>query len=228
MMDHLDAPGRFALLKLATGGLRVGISARLAKTGFAQAFGLDVDDVEECWHALAPPYAELFAWAEGRSDRPDPAGTPFFRPFMLAHPLEVESVDLSDYAAEWKWDGIRVQIVGTGAQTRLYSRAGDDITGSFPDIAEAFHHHAVLDGELLVKGEFQGGEAASFNALQQRLGRKAVTTKMMEDYPAFVRLYDILLDADEDLRALPWAQRRARLETIVPRLPPTASTSPSS
>ncbi len=218
MMDHLDAPGRFALLKLATGGLRVGISARLAKTGFAQAFGLDVDDVEECWHALAPPYAELFAWAEGRSDRPDPAGTPFFRPFMLAHPLEVESVDLSDYAAEWKWDGIRVQIVGTGEQTRLYSRAGDDITGSFPDIAEAFHHHVVLDGELLVKGEFQGGEAASFNALQQRLGRKAVTTKMMEDYPAFVRLYDILLDADEDLRALPWAQRRARLETIVPQL----------
>ena len=218
MMDHLDAPGRFALLKLATGGLRVGISARLAKTGFAQAFGLDVDDVEECWHALAPPYAELFAWAEGRSDRPDPAGTPFFRPFMLAHPLEVESVDLSDYAAEWKWDGIRVQIVGTGEQTRLYSRAGDDITGSFPDIAEAFRHHAVLDGELLVKGEFQGGEAASFNALQQRLGRKAVTTKMMEDYPAFVRLYDILLDADEDLRALPWAQRRARLETIVPQL----------
>ena len=220
MMDHLDASGRFALLKLATGGLRVGISARLAKTGFAQAFDLDVDDVEECWHALAPPYTALFDWAEGRSGRPDPAGTPFFRPFMLAHPLEADSVDLAKYAAEWKWDGIRIQIVGTGEQTRLYSRAGDDISASFPEIAEAFSAHAVLDGELLVKGEFQGGEAASFNALQQRLGRKAVTAKMMADYPAFVRLYDILLHADEDLRALPWDQRRPRLEAMIPALDP--------
>ncbi|WP_294134841.1 cisplatin damage response ATP-dependent DNA ligase [Sphingobium sp.] len=218
MMDHLDASGRFALLKLATGGLRVGISARLAKTGFAQAFGLDVDDVEQVWHALSPPYTALFDWAEGRAARPDPAGTPFFRPFMLAHPLEADSVDLADYAAEWKWDGIRIQIVGTGSETRLYSRAGDDISASFPEIAAAFTGHAVLDGELLVRGEFQGGEAASFNALQQRLGRKLVSAKMQADYPAFVRLYDLLLEGDEDLRALPWAQRRARLEAYMPGL----------
>ncbi|MET0250166.1 MAG: cisplatin damage response ATP-dependent DNA ligase [Sphingobium sp.] len=218
MMDHLDASGRFAVLKLATGGLRVGISARLAKTGFAQAFGLEVDAVEECWHALSAPYAELFDWAEGRSERPDPSGTPFFRPFMLAHPLEEATVDLKDYAAEWKWDGIRVQIVGVGTQTRLYSRGGDDITGTFPEVAEVFSKRGVVDGELLVRGEAQGGEAASFNALQQRLGRKAVSAKMMADYPAFVRLYDILFDDDEDLRALPWTQRRARLEAFVPQL----------
>ena len=220
MIDHLDSSGRFALLKLATGGLRVGISARLAKTGFAQAFGLDVDDVEHVWHALSPPYAAVFDWAEGRSGRPDPEGTPYYRPFMLAHPLEADSVDLVDYAAEWKWDGIRIQIVGTGRETRLYSRAGDDISGSFPEIAEAFAGHAVLDGELLVRGEFQGGEAASFNALQQRLGRKAVTGKMMADYPAFVRLYDLLIEGEDDLRALPWEQRRARLEAFAPTLDP--------
>lgn len=218
MMDHLDSSGRFALLKLATGGLRVGISARLAKTGFAQAFALDVDDVEQVWHALSPPYAALFDWAEGRTARPDPEGTPYFRPFMLAHPLEADSVDLKDYAAEWKWDGIRIQIVGTGTETRLYSRAGDDISGSFPEIAEAFAGHAVLDGELLVRGDMQGGEAASFNALQQRLGRKSVTAKMMADYPAFVRLYDLLIEGDEDLRAMPWEQRRARLEAYMPQL----------
>lgn len=220
MMDHLDASGRFAVLKLATGGLRVGISARLAKTGFAQAFGLDVDDVEECWHALPPPYDALFAWAEGRGDRPDPAGTPFFRPFMLAHPLEEGTVDLRDYAAEWKWDGIRVQIVGTGRETRLYSRAGDDITRSFPDVAAAFSAHAVLDGELLVKGDTQGGEAASFNALQQRLGRKTVSAAMLGDYPAFVRLYDMLFHGEEDVRPLPWVDRRARLEAFGPMLDP--------
>jgi len=226
MMDHLDSPGRFALLKLATGGLRVGISSRLAKTGLALAFGLEIDDVEEVWHALAPPYTALFDWAEGRSERPDPAGTPFFRPFMLAHPLEEGIVDLQEFAAEWKWDGIRVQIVGTGTQTRLYSRAGDDITGSFPDVAAAFTGHAVLDGELLVRGEVQGGGldhegAASFNALQQRLGRKTVSAKMLNDYPAFTRLYDILFEGDVDLRPLPWTDRRARLEAFMPSLDPS-------
>jgi DNA ligase-1 len=218
MLDHLDASGRFALLKLATGGLRVGVSARLAKTALAQAFDLDVDAVEELWHGLAPPYAPLFAWGEGRGAQPRPSETPVFRPFMLAHPLEELRVSLDDYAAEWKWDGIRVQLVHIGGATRLYSRAGDDITGSFPDVAAAFDRPGVLDGELLVKGDTQKGEAASFNALQQRLGRKAVSAKMQAEYPAFVRLYDILFDGTDDLRELMWAERRARLEAFAPRL----------
>ncbi len=222
MLDRLDADERFALLKLATGGLRVGVSARLAKTALAQAFGLEVDAVEEVWHGLAPPYAPLFAWAEGKGAQPTPDNVPVFRPFMLAHPLEDASVSLADYAAEWKWDGIRVQLVHVAGETRLYSRAGDDITHSFPEVAAAFTVPSVLDGELLVKGEAQGGEggAASFNALQQRLGRKLVSAKALAEYPAFVRLYDILFDGTEDLRALPWGNRRARLEAFVPRLDP--------
>ncbi|MGE0773819.1 MAG: ATP-dependent DNA ligase, partial [Sphingomonadaceae bacterium] len=191
MLDHLDANGRFALLKLATGGLRIGISARLARTAFAQAFALDLDEVEEHWHAIPPPYTSLFDWAEGRAGRPEHRDVPLFRPFMLAHPLGDLTIDLARYAAEWKWDGIRIQLVGTGEATRLYSRGGDDVTGTFPEVAAAFAHHAVLDGELLVRGDFQGGEAASFNALQQRLGRKKVSANMLQEYPAFVRLYDI-------------------------------------
>ena len=225
MLDHLDASGRYALLKLATGELRIGVSARLAKTALAQAFGLDVDAVEEVWHGIAPPYSEIFAWAEGRGAQPTSENVPVFRPFMLAHPLEELRLSMEDYAAEWEWDGIRVQIVGVGGQTRLYSRAGDDITGSFPEVAEAFRSEGVLDGELLVRGEAQGadehgGAAASFNALQQRLGRKSVSAKMLKDYPAFVRLYDMLFEGKEDLRALPWAERRARLEGFVPGLDP--------
>ena len=220
MLDRLDAEERFALLKMATGGLRIGVSARLAKTALAQAFDLDVDAVEEVWHGLSPPYASLFAWAEGTGAQPTPADVPVFRPFMLAHGLEDAQVDLADYAAEWKWDGIRVQIVHVAGQTRLYSRTGDDVTGSFPDVAAAFTTPGTVDGELLVKGEFQGGEAASFNALQQRLGRKVVSQKMLADYPAFVRLYDILFDGAEDVRELPWEQRRKRLEAFVPRLDP--------
>jgi DNA ligase-1 len=229
MLDHLDASGRYALLKFATGELRMGISARLAKTALAQAFGLDVDAVEEVWHGIAPPYLPLFEWAEGRGEQPRAQDVPVFRSFMLAHPLEgraleEQTISLADYAAEWKWDGIRVQLVRVGDQTRLYSRAGDDITRSFPDVAEAFDLEGVLDGELLVKGEAQGsgdaGLAASFNALQQRLGRKAVSARMLSEYPAFVRLYDVMVDGREDLRALPWTERRARLEALVPRLDP--------
>src|SRR4051812_16371383 len=220
LLDHLDASGRFALLKLATGGLRVGISARLAKQAFADAFGLEVEAVEEVWHGLRPPFSELFDWAEGRAEQPIARDVPIFRPFMLAHPLEETRVSLDDYAAEWKWDGIRVQLVHAGGDTRLYSRTGDDISGSFPDVAQAFRTKGVLDGELLVRGSDQGvadvhgGAAASFNALQQRLGRKNVSQKMLGAYPAFVRLYDILFDGAEDLRELAWEERRRRLEAF--------------
>ena len=230
MLDHLDVAGRYAILKLATGALRVGLSARLAKQALADAFGIDVEAVEEVWHGLRPPYAELFDWGEGRAEQPTAKDIPVFRPFMLAHPLDETRVSLDDYAAEWKWDGIRIQLVHAGGDTRLYSRTGDDISGSFPDIAAAFSTRAVLDGELLVRGqssdkstqgaEAHGGAAASFNALQQRLGRKNVSAKVQGEYPAFVRLYDILFDGEEDLRGLPWSERRARLELVVATLDP--------
>ncbi len=218
LLDRLDADGRYALLKLALGGMRVGVSARLAKQAFAQAFDVPVDDVEEVWHAIPPPYAPIFAWGEGRAARPDLADVPFFRPFMLAHPLEAESVDLADYAAEWKWDGIRVQIVHGGGDTRIYSRGGEEISAAFPELVAAFDQDAVIDGELLVRGDTQGGEAASFNALQQRLGRKTVSKKMLGESPAFVRVYDLLAVDGADLRGLPWHERRRRLEGFVPRL----------
>ena len=226
MLDGLDADERFALIKMATGELRVGVSARLAKQALADAFGLDVEAVEEVWHGIDPPYSALFAWAEGTGAQPTPADVPVFRPFMLAHPLEDLRVDLREYVAEWKWDGIRVQLVHVAGETRLYSRTGDDVTRAFPDVAEAFTTPGALDGELLVRGEFQGGSleegggAGSFNALQQRLNRKTVTAKMLEESPAFVRLYDILLDGEEDLRALAWTERRRRLEAFATRLDP--------
>ena len=227
LLDRLDANGRFALIKLATGAMRIGISARLAKVAFAQAFGVSIDDVEEYWHGQTPPYAPLFAWAAHGKPAPSGQDLPLFRPFMLAHPLGDTLVDLEDFAAEWKWDGIRVQLVHVanqaGGMTRVYSRSGDDISGTFPEIASALSIPAVLDGELLVRGSHQGGEAggaASFNALQQRLGRKTVSKAMLTQYPAFVRLYDILVAEGEDLRILSWEQRRAMLEAFVPRLDP--------
>ena len=223
LLDRLDANGRYALLKLATGAMRIGISARLAKVAFAQAFDVPIDDVEEHWHGQAPPYAALFDWAAHGGAAPSADHLPLFRPFMLAHPLEDSAIDMADYAAEWKWDGIRVQLVHVNGESRLYSRSGDDISGTFPEVTAALDIPAVLDGELLVRGSHQGGEAggaASFNALQQRLGRKTVSKAMLAEYPAFVRLYDLLVRDGQDLRPLPWTDRRAALEHFVPRLNP--------
>ena len=219
LLDRLDAPARYALLKLATGNLRVGAGARLSRLAFAQAFGVSVEDVEELWHGIRPPFAELFAWAEGRGERPDPAARPLFRPFMLAHPLEApESLDVNAFAAEWKWDGIRAMAVRVAGAARLYSRDGNDISATFPEIASALSADAVLDGELLVRAP--DGGVGSFNALQQRLGRKTVSARMLAEYPVFLRCYDLLFEGSEDLRGQPLALRRARMAAVVADLDP--------
>jgi len=211
-LDRLDATGRWALLKLLTGALRVGVSARLAKTAVATMAGRAVDDIEEIWHGLAPPYGALFAWLDGRAAKPDHHGAPVFRPLMLSHPIEPDDwarLDVAAYAAEWKWDGVRVQLAAGHGEARLYSRTGDDIGRSFPELIEALRFDAVVDGELLV---VRDGVVAPFNDLQQRLNRKAVTRRLMADYPVHIRLYDALAIDGEDLRALPFIERRARLE----------------
>ena len=139
-LDALDADGRWALLKLLTGGLRVGVSARLAKQALADLGGVEVAEIEEVWHGQQPPYEDLFAWLEKRSEKPTADAPGRFRPVMLAQAID-EAVDFAkldpaDYAAEWKWDGIRVQAVSEGGQKRLYSRTGDDICSAFPDVID--------------------------------------------------------------------------------------------
>src|SRR3546814_15606382 len=110
---------------------------------------------------------------------------------------------------------MRVDIARGGVGMRIYSGGGGESRGAFPDLVAAFDQDAVIDGELLVRGEVQGGEAASFNALQQRLGRKVVSKKMLADYPAFVRVYDLLAVDGNDLRTLPWTERRRTEERRV-------------
>ncbi|HXF55378.1 MAG TPA: cisplatin damage response ATP-dependent DNA ligase [Hyphomicrobiaceae bacterium] len=211
-LDRLDANGRWALLKLLTGALRVGVSARLAKTALAEMGGREVSEIEEVWHGLSPPYEPLFAWLTGTAPRPDVTGAPVFLPLMLSHPLEDEELahlDVGAFSIEWKWDGIRVQVVSTGATTRLYSRTGDDISRSFPEIVEGWRGQGVFDGELLIVRE---GAVAPFADLQRRLNRKTVSRRMLEEYPAHIRLYDALRIGDADLRSLALCERRARLE----------------
>jgi DNA ligase-1 len=216
-LDTLDADGRWALLKLLTGGLRVGVSARLAKMALAELGGVEIAEIDEVWHGQHPPYEDLFAWLEKRSEKPT-ADTPGrFRPVMLAQAIDdadFAKLDPKDYAAEWKWDGIRVQAVNERGQRRLYSRTGDDIGKSFPDVLDFLSFEGVIDGELLV---MRDGALQSFGDLQQRLNRKTADAKLLAKFPAAIRAYDLLLDGDEDLRQLPFRQRRARLEAFVTR-----------
>jgi DNA ligase-1 len=217
-LDALQPTGRWALLKLMTGGLRVGLTARLAKRAAADIGPepVPVAEVEELWHALHPPYEDLFAWLEGRSERPSSENPGRFRPAMLAQAID-EAVDFAkldpaDYAAEWKWDGIRVQAVNEGGVRRLYTRTGDDISKTFPDVVDALDQEGVIDGELLV---LRDGKVASFADLQQRLNRKTVDAKTMAAFPAGIRAYDLLSEGAEDTRVLSFAERRKRLEAFV-------------
>jgi len=225
-LDGLDATGRWALLKLIMGGLRIGVSARLAKTALAQFGNVDITEIEEIWHGLSPPYQSLFDWLDGRADRPSPDIPAPFRPVMLAHPLIPKSdrdnpdavdpalITADTFAAEWKYDGVRIQASVQGSTRRIYTRTGDDISHTFPDVLAAMDFEGTIDGELLIRAE-DGVGVAPFNALQQRLNRKTVTKRQMETHPAFIRAYDILQDGNRDLRALSFRDRRPALEDFI-------------
>src|SRR5690242_8721052 len=148
-----------------------------------------VEEIEEVWHGQSPPYADLFAWLERRGQKPTADAPARFRPVMLAQAIEEESdfarLDPADYAAEWKWDGIRVQAAHEGGEKRLWSRTGDDIGKSFPDILDAMDFQGVLDGELLVRRD---RVLAPFSDLQQRLNRKTPDAKSMQNFPATIRV----------------------------------------
>ena len=231
-LDVLDSSSRYALLKLVTGGMRIGVSARLAKQSLANVYSqgeLDVAEIEELWHGLDAPYESLFAWLLDGGDKPVHAAAAPFRPVMLSTAIEepeLPKYDQADYACEWKWDGIRVQVTRDRDARRLYSRTGDDISGAFPDLMEALDRPGMedvtLDGELLVGRRSESGPivVGTFSDLQQRLNRKTVSKKVMAEYPVFVRAYDILFEAGEDLRPLTFRERRERLEGFAPHLDP--------
>ncbi|MBU2957279.1 cisplatin damage response ATP-dependent DNA ligase [Paracoccus sp. 1_MG-2023] len=213
MLDRLGPSERLAFLKLATGNMRVGLSARMARIALAEMGEPDVADIEEIWHGLTAPYQPLFDWVEG-GPRPAHAALAPFRPVMLSTPVDLDQLqgfDPGDYVAEWKWDGIRVQAVNDGGVRKLYSRTGEDVSGAFPDVIEALNFDGAVDGELLVR---RGDDIAPFGDLQQRLNRKTVTKAMLDSHPAGLRVYDLLIWQGRDMRLLPHSERRAALQAV--------------
>jgi DNA ligase-1 len=218
--DALDAPGRFLLVKLIGGGFRVGVSKLLVQRALAEVAGLDAKVMAQRlvgWtEARATPsgerYAALLAPADpGAAQR---GGQPY--PFFLAHPLQAEPATLgdpADWLVEWKYDGIRAQVVKRDGQVWIWSRGEELVTERFPEVvarAAAWPDGSVVDGELLA---WLPGSAApaSFHLLQQRLNRKTLPKKLLAEAPVALLAYDLLEEGGSDLREQPQSARRVRL-----------------
>lgn len=224
-------PGElFLLLKLLTGELRVGVSERMALQALAEVAGLPVEVVlgrfAGGWTPSAASYQALLAPQDDAAPRAP--GQPY--PFYLASPLEAPPASLGDTALwqlEWKWDGIRAQLVRRAGQVHLWSRGEERVQERFPEVVEAaaafLADGTVLDGELLA---WRGDAPLPFGALQRRIGRKALSKKILAEVPAALVAYDLLEEGGQDLRALPLAERRARLEALLAGAPPALRVSP--
>jgi len=212
LLSRMTASQRWALLKLGTRGLRVGVSARALKNCLAAYGNVDVSSIERVWHGVSPPYTELLAWLDGNADIPDVSDKITFHPVMLSHPLnedQLNSMCFEDWQLEWKYDGIRVQLVSSEKGKALYSRTGDDISHSFMDLLDNLNLNGRLDGELVI---MQGGEVAPFNDLQQRLNKKKPSKNLMQSLPAHLIVYDALTLEGKELIDLPLDQRRQHME----------------
>lgn len=237
---ELDDPGRFLLTKLVGGGFRVGVSRLLVQRALAGYAGVDPRRVAQRMMGYtdgrAMPSAERFSALlaqaeEGGEPSPADAGQPY--PFFLAHPLDAPAEvfasrlgPVAHWQVEWKYDGIRGQVVKRQGQVWLWSRGEELVTERFPEIvalARALPDGTVLDGEILVwsEGPAEGpggaapGRPAAFALLQQRIGRKNLTRKVLADAPVSFIAYDLLEQGGMDIRALPQRERRARLEGLL-------------
>jgi DNA ligase 1 len=213
--EELDAPQSFVLNKIITGEYRVGASATLVVRALAQASGVPAASMAHRVMGDWPPTAEFFTSL--REDRPsgEPGSRPY--PFFLASPLEQEAEALGpreEWLAEWKWDGIRAQVVRRAGDVFLWSRGEELVTDRFPEVAaaaRALPDGVVLDGEILA---YRDG-VLPFAVLQTRIGRHKISPRTLAEAPAALMAYDLLEQDGTDLRALPLAERRARLERLL-------------
>lgn len=216
LLNDANVTERWAILKIGFHNLRIGVSSRFLKQALAAYGNKTVEEIEEIWHSLSPPYETLFAWLENKGEKPSVANSVFYTPVMLCQPIkdkELPSINAVDYVAEYKYDGIRSQLVNKETSLTIFSRKGENITESFPELTDFFSKNSlgnvVLDGELVVKTDdgFQ-----SFQQLQQRLNRKKPSKKLIQTLPTHIILFDMLFLEGESLRALPFSKRREILE----------------
>ncbi len=212
----LDRHGIFVLNKLLTGAFRVGVSQGLVARALADVSKLDVPEISHRlmghWEPTGDWYSELVA--PGTLERA--ISTPY--PFFLASPMEKEITEMgepNEWQAEWKWDGIRSQVIRRNGETFIWSRGEELVTDKYPEIAQAaltLPDGTVLDGEILA---MRGEEVLPFGILQKRIGRKALGKAILSEAPAALMVYDLLELGGRDLRAEPMSERRAALENLL-------------
>ena len=218
--SELGGRERYVWNKLITGAFRVGASQRLVVRALAEVSGVPDEVIAHrlmgAWEPDADFFRRLVATDTEDADRSRPY------PFALAYPLELEADALGavdEWQAEWKWDGIRAQLVRRAGSVWLWSRGEDLLTGRFPEVELAggiLPDGSVLDGELL---PWLDGAPLPFAQLQRRIGRKTLSRKILAEVPVVLLAYDLLEDAGADVRAQPLVERRARLEALVGALP---------
>ena len=207
---------RFAWNKLLSGGFRVGVSQALVVRALAAASGVPAAVISHRMMGDWPPTPETYARIVAAEDRETDRSRPY--PFCLAHPLEGDPAalgDVADWQVEWKWDGIRAQLIRRKAQTYLWTRGEELVTDRYPEIAEIGGRLAdgtVLDGEIL---PWLDGAVLPFSQLQRRIGRKSLGKKILAEVPVVLVVFDVLESDRIDLRAVPLRERRERLESIV-------------
>lgn len=217
---ELNRQQRFVWNKLLVGGFRVGVSRQLVTRALAEVAGIDQAVIAHRlmgnWEPSGPFYTQLFEGDTSDSDISRPY------PFYLAYALEDDPAnalwDRQNWQIEWKWDGIRAQLIRRSGETYLWSRGEDLITDSYPEIktvGDQIPDGTVLDGELLA---WKDGQVLPFSELQRRLGRKKVGKKMLAEVPVALMTYDLLESDGKDLREQPLSVRRAQLETIVSQI----------
>jgi DNA ligase-1 len=214
---------RFLFNKLLTGGFRMGVAQGLMTRALASASGQPEAQVAQALMGDWDPATTPFATLTGTARTTGPDARPY--PFALASPLEdpPETLgDPADWQAEWKWDGIRAQIVARPGAFAIWSRGEDLVTPRFPELAPLADHlppGTVIDGELLA-WDATANAPLPFAALQTRLGRKTVPRRLLAEAPVRLIAYDLLESEGQDLRPAPFATRRAALEALIARLPP--------
>ncbi|MBM2577691.1 ATP-dependent DNA ligase [Jannaschia sp. Os4] len=223
--DALGGAERFVFNKLITGGFRVGVSQKLMTRALAQATEIDEAELAHRlmgdWSPETTSYRALIVEHDPTADLSRPY------PFCLAHQVEPGPEVLGapdEWLAEWKWDGIRGQLILREGTHHLWSRGEELMTDRFPEFARAsdfLPDGTVLDGEILA-WDHAANQPMRFNALQKRIGRKTVPKKLLQEAPAILYAYDLLEHGGEDVRALPLSERRERLDALLRDLPPEA------